>query len=286
MKQPIAYRDERDKPMTQREIEHQERFNSARLNAERIAKISESCHIQTNSCNIFLGPSGCGKSASMFVELIEMLSANPNIHCVIYVNKEGDIDATFREFKDEIESMAKLIIVREIDFVKVSQLILKYKQLYNDIKDDNLEDLIVDEQMEQIYETLGIDSFDKDHLSTVLLMPDGANSILFHRRERSKDAPVRNYFMDFLLKERRHRDVGYTILVCVQNIKDIPTDIRSNTDTWFLFSGYPIHDISLVRQYLPSTLSNEDLLSLYGELGSYEKLIFSKHHRDFPIISR
>jgi hypothetical protein len=215
-----------------------------------------------------------------------MLTANPNIHCVVYVNKEGDIDATFREFKEEIESMAKLLIVREVDFVKVSQLILRYKQLYNDIKDDRLEDLIVDEQMEQLFEVLGIDTFDREHLSTVLLMPDGANSILFHRRERSKDAPVRNYFVDFLLKERRHRDVGYTILICVQNIKDLPTDIRSNTDTWFLFSGYPLHDLVLFSQYLPSKLSIYDLLSLYGEIGNYEKLIFSKHHRDFPIMSR
>jgi ABC-type phosphate transport system ATPase subunit len=81
----IMYRDERLKPLSQREIELQERFNSARLNAERIARISDNCHIQTNSCNLFIGPSGCGKSASMFVELIEMPTNNPNIHCVIYV---------------------------------------------------------------------------------------------------------------------------------------------------------------------------------------------------------
>ena len=286
LQRQVLYIDNRRKPMTQREIEHQQRFNSARLNAERIGKISDTCHLQTNSLNIFLGPSGCGKSGSAFVNLIEMLDHNPNIHSVLYVNKEADIDGTFREFKEEIESRVNLVVVREVDFVKVSQLILKYKQLYNDIKDQHLEDLITDEQMKQMFDILGIEDFDREYLTTVLLMPDCANSILFHKKERGKDSPVQNYFMDFLLKERRHRDVGYTIILCAQNVKDIPTDIRSNTDTWLLFYGFPAHDITVLRQYLVPILSKEDLIRVYNQLSQYQKVIFSKHHPECPIISR
>jgi hypothetical protein len=215
-----------------------------------------------------------------------MIIHNPSIHMVLYVNKEADIDGTFREFRDEIESLVDVMIVREVDFVRISQLILKYKQLYNDIKDQHLEDDITDEQRTEIFEVLGIDDFERESLTTVLLMPDGANSILFHKKERSKDSPVQNYFMDFLLKERRHRDVGYTIILCAQSVKDIPTDIRSNTDTWFIFYGFPAHDITVLRHYLVPILSKEDLATVYSQLKQYQKMIFSKHHPQCPIISR
>jgi hypothetical protein len=220
------------------------------------------------------------------VNLIELLEHNPNIHCVLYVNKEGDIDGTFNEFRDEIESRVSLLIIREVDFVKVSQKILKYKQLYNDIKDQHLEDRITDEQRDEIFEILGIDDFERDYLTTVLLMPDCANSVLFHKRERAKDSPVQNYFMDFLLKERRHRDVGYTVILCAQSVKDIPTEIRSNTDTWFIFYGFPAHDITVLRHYLVPILSKEDLTAVYNQLRQYQKVIFSKHHPECPIVSR
>ena len=282
----IRIKDERYRPISEREIAYQQRLNSAALNSERISKINDEMHLYTNSVNIFIGPSGSGKSASALMELIEMLDHNPSIHMVLYVNKAGDVDATFREFKPEIEARVKLVILREVDFVEVSQLVLKYKQLYNDIKDQNLEELITDEQLEEMFNILSIDDFNRESLSTVLLMPDCANSVLFSKRERSKDTPVRNYILDFLLKERRHRDVGYTVILCAQTIRDLPVDIRANTDTWFIFGGYNRHELTIIRQYLPTNLSMDQFEQIYNELAKYQKVIFSKHHRDMPIISR
>jgi hypothetical protein len=76
------------------------------------------------------------------------------------------------------------------------------------------------------------------------------------------------------------------MMFCCQNVKDIPTDIRGNADAWFLFAGYPPHDISLIRQYLATRMDKDELWDLYCSLGKYEKLIFSKHSRDCAIMCR
>jgi hypothetical protein len=191
------------------------------------------------------------------MELIECVEQNPLIHLVLYVNKQGDEDSTFREFKADIEALVPVVVVREVNLVEVLKEIVRYKGLYNDVLDEHLEDLITDEQRDHMFEILCISDFDRPSLSTVVIMPDAANSVLFYKRERN--AAVRNYFTDFVMRERRHRDVGITMMFCCQNVKDIPTDIRGNADAWFLFAGYPPHDISLIRQYLPTRMDKDEL---------------------------
>jgi hypothetical protein len=156
---------------------------------------------------------------------------------------------------------------------------LRYKCLYNDIIDQHLENQVEDDQIDELFDILCIDDFSRPSLQTILYCPDGANSSLFTAGKATKPDTCRNYYTDYVIKQHRHSDVACSIFICVQKITDIPTTIRSAVDMYFVFANFNRHELSVIRQYVNTNMTLDELTDLYYQLGVHEKLIFDKYHQ-------
>jgi hypothetical protein len=62
-------------------------------------------------------------------------------------------------------------------------------------------------------------------------MCNASNSLLLNKARAKKDEQFNNEMCDYLIRERRHRDLGLMFMFGVQKITDLPTDIRANSDS-------------------------------------------------------
>jgi hypothetical protein len=274
--------DKRDDPLSPLDQMIYSVLSSPKLENEKIKSIHPDCRVYRNSLNLYIGPSGCGKSFTAIRDILKVIAYDPSAHMILVVSKDGDdSDSTFKSFKEWFQ--IPVIKVREADLIETLQFTLKYKALYNDILEQGVQDQITDTQREQIEHALFIDDFNLPHLQTILFFPDAAHSVLFKSNKATRTEAVQNYFNDYIIRERRHADLGVSIFMCAQKITDLPTDIRSNADTITIFSGFNRHEISVICQYVRTTIDFESLWNIYSRLKIHDKLIFDKYSDEFVI---
>ena len=84
------------------------------------------------------------------VEIIKISRVSPRTHLLTYINKDRGANApTFESLKELIT--IPIVYVAEKDAEEYVKDILKWKMLYNYIKENNLEDKIEDKQMDTMF---------------------------------------------------------------------------------------------------------------------------------------
>ena len=122
--------------------------NKFKLQDELIKKIHDQIYVQYNTLNIAVGRQRSGKTHTIIKEIIKISQVSDRTHLLIYINKEGaPSDPTFESLKDLI--YIPIEYVSEKDAEKYVQDILKWKMLYNYIKDNHIEDKIDDNKCKQ-----------------------------------------------------------------------------------------------------------------------------------------
>ena len=142
-----------------------------------IKKIHPEINTYYNSVNIFVGKQGSGKTLSCLEEIIKISQIKNAAHMLVYVTRFGDkMDITFESLKKLIQ--IPIVYISQDNAEKYINNLLAYKQLYYEVRNNHLMNDIVDEQKEQILETLHIDNFESDMLHTLILLEDIANNKL------------------------------------------------------------------------------------------------------------
>ena len=215
----------------------------------------------TNSVNIAVGRQRTGKTYSIIKEIIKISNVHPETHLLIYVNQTG------RKGDDTMEAMKTLIkcpviYVSESEFIPTIQNIMRWKELYNTIKDEGIENEIVDEQRDELFEVLRINDFNRQWLHTLILLEDCAKSKLL-TNEKS--------FTNQLLTKCGH--IQCSFFLAVQYWKALNSNIKANASTIFIFAGFSRQQLSFILYQTNIPYSMNEIYERYKELKGHEKMI-------------
>ena len=124
-----------------------------KLNQELINEIDPEIPTKYNSVNVFLGRAGSGKSFNILQTFAKISQVCPRTHLILYINKTGEPnDRTYSEiFSDLIQ--IPIICCNYNNAVPIFDNIRRYKELYQEIKDRNLENKIHPKQRKEIFQS-------------------------------------------------------------------------------------------------------------------------------------
>ena len=248
-------------------------MNRASINKEKLEPISDQTCIYYNSVNIFCGRQGSGKTYSGMKEIIKISHISPETHLLVVITKD--------ESKDD-PTITSLLPLLNIPVVYVSEEeaedyvkhLLSCKRMYNIIKQNHSESArqtscpfgaeknVKQEEKEELFETLCVDDFRKQWLHTIFLFNDIAKSKLFKRAE--------GYFNQ-LIPICRH--IQSSFFLNVQFWKSIPTEIKANLTTAFIFGGFSKEQLSYILRQLPVAVEFQRIYNAYRGLRKFQKII-------------
>jgi len=241
--------------------------NRDSLNNELNRQIHPDVNIMYNTLNIAVGRQRSGKTFSIIKELIKISRTDPRAHLLIYITKNGKItDPTFIALQ-KLLYIDVLPLSEQFAEDKV-QDILKWKQFYNQVKENHWENRISDKQIDEMFTKLHINNMRLPSLHTLIFFEDAANSPLFKSKE--------NYF-NTLLAKLAH--VQCSVFLAVQFWKSLPTEFKANASTVFLFPGFSKEQITYLLRQVPVDIEREEFWAGYSQLGEHQKVIININAR-------
>jgi hypothetical protein len=235
--------------------------NRDQLARESIKKIHRELHTYRNSINLLVGKQGLGKSFSAYREIIKIGATDPTTHMLIIINKDGKSnDATFNVLKHLFT--IPVVFYPYDDAEEQVKDILRYKDLYNRIKLEHLEDKIQDEQVDEIQFVLKIPDLSQPFLNTIIYFDDCANNRLFKNPTQ--------YFPQ-LIATCRHN--GLTFFFASQFWKGMPTELKSNALTIYIFRDFSKQQLDYILQQTPLKYDKKRILDIYKNLTKHDKLV-------------
>ena len=227
----------------------------------QIVPIVNEVAFYNNSINVLIGKQGTGKTFFAFRELLKInmlnqLHQNGDIqlrglgeglspatesqnqlshHQIIYVTDNGTSDTTYQSIGTMID-LIPLSICPYKDAVAQLEGLMRYKQMYLEIREKLMKGVNIkytQEQIEELLDLLGVKDFSKPRLHTLVLFDDAANNPIFEK----KGDP-----MTIMLTRCRHLNIS--VIINIQKLTAISTTIRSQTASFFIFPGFPMQEIS------------------------------------------
>ena len=247
-------------------------LHNERVKTETLSKIHPEINCYYNSVNVFVGRQGAGKGVQALTEIIKIskvdkVNQGGCTHMLIYVSKYGtESDKTFESMKHLIEIPIIYVKYKDEkdqskDCVQVFSKIQCYKRLYEEIKNKHLEDEIEDEQRDEIFEVLHINSFDAPTLHTLILFDDVANNPLIQKH---------GFFAE-MLGVCRH--IHCSFFLTIQFWKSITTEIKANVSTIFIFGLYSKQQLNVMLYQIPTHYSFDEIYECYKDLQKHDCLI-------------
>jgi hypothetical protein len=180
---------------------------------------------------------------------------------LIYVTKDGRAnDVTYESLKNLIQ--IPVVFTSQDEAEKLVKTILEYKQLYNRIKLEHLENKIVDEQVRELKQVLMIPNLVQPFLHTIIFFEDSANNPLFKKP---------TLFFPQLIAKCRH--VGVSFFFAVQFWKSLPTELKANLSTIYIFPSYSKQQLHYILYQIPLSKSFDQIYSAYQRLNEHDKII-------------
>ena len=223
--------------------------NENKLNQELIKEIDPEILTKYNSVNVFLGRAESGKSFNILTTFAKIM--------IICINKTND--RTFWEIFHDLITIPIVFCSYE-NAVPIVDNILRYKELYQEIKDRHLENRIHSKQRNEIFENLKIENFEQDWLHTIIYFEDAHKNPLIYGK---KDL----YFIK-QLPLFRHDKVSYYF--SLQIFTQFPTDIKTQITDLFLFPGYSSRQVKFIISNLNIKKSSDKFVEKYNQLQKHE----------------
>jgi hypothetical protein len=228
---------------------------------ETIQKIHPELHTYQNSISILVGKQGMGKSYTALKEIIKISFVDPCTHMLIIINKDGSSnDATYESLKSLIRIPVNFYSY--VDAENRVKQILKYKEFYNTVKKNQLEDQIADDQAEETFGVLEINDFSRPYLHTIIYFEDCANNICFRRSVQ--------YFPQ-LIATCRHN--GISFFFTTQFWKGVPTELKSNATTIYIFRDFSKQQITYILQQTPLKHDLNVVYRNYKNLNNHDRMV-------------
>lgn len=247
-------------------VEINEAINNDSVKTEALSKIGPEINCYYNSVNVFVGRQGAGKGVQALTEIIKISRISPISHLLIYVSKYGtQSDKTFESMKHLIQIPIIYAKYKDDDnnkdCIQVFSKIQCYKRLYEQIKNEHLEDKIDDEQKQEIFEALHINDFSSPTLHTLILFDDVANNPLLQK----------NGFFAEMLGVCRH--IHCSFFLTIQFWKSITTEIKANVSTIYIFGLYSKQQLNVMLYQIPTHYTFEEIYEVYKQLEKHDCLI-------------
>lgn len=222
-------------------------------NDHLISSIHDDVNIRLNSVNVIVGKQSSGKTVIALEEIIK-LGVLDTHHLLVYVTKDGnESDRTWQSLKKLLT--IPYVVVSESEAVSVIQTILSAKNLYNIIRNDNLEDKIDDGQKRDMFDVLRVNDFHRSTLHTIVLFDDISNSKLF-RDEGS-------YFSQLI---RRCRHINTSFFLLIQGWKGLRPHVKNEITTLFIFPSFNTQQLNYIYSQSASNLSREEFKEMYAKI--------------------
>lgn len=238
-------------------------LNRDALKKEKLKQIHPDIAINYNSLNVLCGPQGSGKTFSACKEIAKISQVDPShSHLAIIICKnENKNDPT-------IETLLPLIEI-PIEYVDESEAedylkrLYDYKNLYNLIKDEHLEDRIKDEQRDKMFKVLHINDYSRDWLHTLVMINDSAKCKLLKSG---------SYFSQLIALGRHTQTTSF---LNIQFWKGLNPEIKANITTAFIFGLFSRQQLIHILSQLPSQYDYKQIYDVYRTLGKRNKMIFT-----------
>jgi hypothetical protein len=235
--------------------------NSQKVAREGLVKIDSRLHTYYNSINVLCGRQGLGKTFTAVKEIAKITHANNRTCLVVYITKDGTkCDDTMESLKHLIKVPVKY--VSEDNAEKYVKLLESAMNFYKDMKDIEEEEFIEEHDIHNLFGTLHIDNFNEPSLHVVILFDDFANSKLVKRPD--------SFFSKFIAT-LRHR--GFSVFICVQFWKSLPTQIKANITTIYIFGNYSRQQFRYMLDQIPLEQTWQQLYTSYQQMNTNDKLV-------------
>jgi hypothetical protein len=177
-----------------------------------------------NSINLLVARRGAGKTFRVLKEIIKLsqLENCGGYTSFLYVSDKTN-DATVNELIKLIK--LKVRIVGYDDLQNVLEDIIDAKSAYQDVLEKGLENEVDESTKQDLFTTLDLTDWTQETPHTLILLDDAINIL-----QAAKFRKVHN----LLFQNRQPR---LTIFICVQDIFGVPTKIRRNCDSVWIFAG-------------------------------------------------
>lgn len=229
-----------------------------------IKPIHQDIKVRYNSVNVIVGKQSLGKTVIALEEIIKISLLNTH-HLLVYVTKNGDEnDKSFQSLKQMIRM--PYVTISEKDSVEFIKTLIAAKNLYYLILRDHLEDKIIDEQREALFDALHISNFSKPYLHTIVLFDDISNSKLFSSEES---------FFSQQIRRCRHTNITYFLLI--QGWKGIKPHIKNEITTLFIFPCFNKQQLHFIYSQSASNLNFDEFYALYQQLLSIKNIKPDSH---------
>jgi hypothetical protein len=233
--------------------------NRDKLETALIKKI-DGTHICYNSVNVALGKQRTGKTRGLTFEIILISMMCPNTHLLVYSNKTGSpTDLTFETFKEKID--IPIVYISHDSLKEFLENMLEYKQLYNEIYKDGLGDKIIKKKKNELFKILHISDFDRPFLHTLVFLEDIANAKILQK----------GYILE-LMTQCAHINCSFFLATQFWR-NSIPTTIKTQVTTIFIFAGYSLQQFRYIMSQLPIEFDVGDLWNTYRSMHENGKMI-------------
>lgn len=226
-------------------------------NGSLIKTIHPDINVRLNSVNVIVGKQSLGKTVVALEEIIKISLLNSQgFHLLVYVTKNGDEnDRSFQSLKHLLK--IPYVVVSEKDSITFMKELIAAKNLYYSVKREHLENRIIDEQKEALFEVLHINDFEKEYLHTIVLFDDISNNKLFSSEES---------FFSQQIRRCRHTNISYFLLI--QGWKGIKPHVKNEITTLFIFPCFNKQQLHFIYSQSASELDFDEFYEFYRKMVS------------------
>jgi hypothetical protein len=216
-----------------------------------------------NSINLLISRRGVGKTFTVMRELIKLseLPACAGFTQFIYIT-DKTTDATVNELIKLIK--LKVRVVKYENAVVVLKEIMEAKTEYEQIIKNDLEDTISENIANEILRTIDVDDFYPDFIPNSAILMDDAMNIFNEAKFKT--------LRDLIFQNRQPK---FTIFICIQDFTGIPSSIKRNVDTVWIFAGFTDKTaFGMLLNRLGSPVNKLILWEIYIKLGFRDAILF------------
>lgn len=252
-----------DNDLFEQQVQICKQRNKSKLEKEKLVRIHPDSFVYYNSLVVLCGPQGSGKTWTASKECARISQLDPYCHMIIVVSKAENVgDPTIDTFTPLFR--VPVVYISEDKAEAYVKNMLKWKDLYNQIKERHIEHLVIQEQIDQMYEVLRIDNMDRPWLHTLIMFNDIAKSKLFKQAE--------NYFPQIIALGRHTQCTSF---LNIQFWKGLSPEIKANITTAVIFGLFSRQQFCHIISQLPSHYDYQELYQAYRTLKKKDKMIFT-----------
>ena len=222
-------------------------------------EIDPEIRFRRNSVNLLIGKKGSGKTYNVFREIMKLCLLEDNPYSLMIYVTDHLNDETHLKYKDLIT--IPIIHVTYSEATKVIEELTEAKTAYDQVKRNKLENRLTEESKKDILEPMRINDFSKLVHHTAVLLDDCG-----HLFKNKKGDLYRMLF--------RNRQPKITYFLCLQDVKQIDTEIKANVDSLWLFGGFPWNKFTWVTTQFQLDFDKNELWKHYSPLTRNDFIFF------------